>query len=189
MARARTERTAWIEAGLAALAEGGPGAVRIETLAGRLGVTKGGFYGYYANRRELMDAMLDTWERESTVEVVDGVEREAGDPAEAALSAAARTWSTERLLPIDLAVRDWARRDPEVAERLRRVDTFRLDYLRRQMRRICPDPDEADARSVLAYAAAIGLHYAFADLASLAKARRDAIRLITSPGSLRSGRG
>ena len=184
MARARTERTAWIEAGLAALAEGGPDAVRVEALAGALGVTKGGFYGYYANRDELLTAMLDTWERESTVDVLEGLEREGVGPREAAVEAAARTWSTERLLPIDLAVRSWARRDAGVAERLRRVDTFRLEYLRRKMRALCPDPEEADARSVLAYTAMIGSHYAFADLSNLAGARKRAIELITRPGSL-----
>jgi hypothetical protein len=39
------------------------------------------------------------------------------------------TFSRE-LLPIDLAVRDWTRRDRSVAKRLRRVDNRRLEYLR-----------------------------------------------------------
>jgi hypothetical protein len=36
------------------------------------------------------------------------------------------TFSTE-LLPIDLAIRDWARRDQAVAGRLRRFDNPRMD--------------------------------------------------------------
>ncbi|WP_246083372.1 hypothetical protein [Nonomuraea diastatica] len=41
------------------------------------------------------------------------------------------TFSEDRLLPIDLAVRDWARRDEAVAERLRRVDNRRMALRRR----------------------------------------------------------
>jgi hypothetical protein len=39
MASTRTPRNSWIGEGLRALAAGGPGAVRIETLAQALGVT------------------------------------------------------------------------------------------------------------------------------------------------------
>ena len=62
----RTPRDRWIEQGLQALATGGPDAVRVEVLAKELGVTKGGFYGSFADRDALLEAMLDTWEREST---------------------------------------------------------------------------------------------------------------------------
>src|SRR5688572_14547854 len=125
----RTPRSEWIEAGLRALAEGGPDAVRIESLARALKVTKGGFYGYFADRRALLGEMLDIWERRSTDEVLERVEREGGDAMTKGRRAAALTFSDE-LLPVDLAIRDWARRDAAVAERLRRVDNRRMDYLR-----------------------------------------------------------
>src|SRR3954462_3782441 len=64
MAKVATPRERWIEGGLDALASGGPDAVRIEALAKDLGVTKGGFYWHFADRRSLLDAMLDVWERE-----------------------------------------------------------------------------------------------------------------------------
>jgi AcrR family transcriptional regulator len=63
----RTPRSKWIKMGLRALAAGGPDAVRIEPLAQALGVTKGGFYWSFDNRRALLDEMLDTWERATTV--------------------------------------------------------------------------------------------------------------------------
>ena len=59
----RTPRTSWVEEGLRALGVGGPDAVRIETLAQALGVTKGGFYWHFDDRRALLEEMLDTWER------------------------------------------------------------------------------------------------------------------------------
>lgn len=159
----RTTREQWVEAGLAALAAGGPDAVRVEALAKALGVTKGGFYGSFADREALLDAMLDTWERESTDEVLARVEREGGDPRTKIKRAGVLTFSSDRLLPIDLAVRDWGRRDPAVAARLRRVDNRRMGLLREMIGTFCADPDEVEARSLLAFCVAIGEHFLAAD--------------------------
>ncbi|GAA2272422.1 TetR/AcrR family transcriptional regulator [Nonomuraea roseoviolacea subsp. roseoviolacea] len=159
----RTPRDSWIEAGLQALAAGGPDAVRVEALAKRLGVTKGGFYGSFADRDALLRAMLDAWERESTDDVIDRVEREGGDPKSKIHRAGMLTFSSDRLLPIDLAIREWARRDPEVAARLRRVDDRRMALLRELIGTFCADPDEVEARSMLAFCVAIGAHFLAAD--------------------------
>ncbi|MDQ0938582.1 TetR/AcrR family transcriptional regulator [Streptomyces sp. V1I1] len=159
----RTPRERWVEEGLRALAAGGPDAVRVEALAKRLGVTKGGFYGYFADRDALLGAMLDSWERESTDEVIDRVEREGGDPKTKIHRAGVLTFSSDRLLPIDLAIRDWARRDEAVAARLRRVDNRRMALLREMIGTFCADPDEVEARSLLAFCVAIGAHFLVAD--------------------------
>ncbi|MFJ5680906.1 TetR/AcrR family transcriptional regulator [Streptomyces sp. NPDC093097] len=154
----RTPRDRWVEEGLRALAGGGPDAVRVEALAKRLGVTKGGFYGHFDDRDALLEAMLDTWERESTDEVIERVEREGGDPKTKIRRSGMLTFSSDRLLPIDLAVRDWARHDEAVAERLRRVDSRRMALLREMIGTFCSDPDEVEARSLLAFCLAIGQH-------------------------------
>ncbi|HXP19735.1 MAG TPA: helix-turn-helix domain-containing protein [Streptosporangiaceae bacterium] len=158
----RTPRGRWIEEGLRALAAGGPDAVRVEALAQALGVTKGGFYGHFADRNALLDEMLDTWERMSTDEVLERVERHGGDVRARLRLAGALTFSSE-LLPIDLAIRDWSRRDQAVAERLRRVDNRRMDYLRRLFGALCPDEDQVEARSTLAFSLVIGNHFMVAD--------------------------
>jgi AcrR family transcriptional regulator len=158
----RTPRATWIAAGLQALAAGGPDAVRIEPLAKSLGVTRGGFYGHFEDRGALLEAMLDTWERAATDEVHEQVERRGGDPRTKIRRAGALTFS-EKLLPIDLAIRDWSRRDAAVAERLRRVDNRRMEYLRSLFASFCPDEAEVEARSVLAFSLAIGNHFMAAD--------------------------
>ena len=158
----RTPRSRWIEEGLLALAAGGPDAVRVEVLAQALGVTKGGFYGHFADRNALLGEMLDSWERMSTDEVLERVERHGGDLRAKLRLAGALTFSSE-LLPIDLAIRDWSRRDHTVAERLRRVDNRRMDYLRLLFGALCPDEDQVEARSVLAFSLVIGHHFMAAD--------------------------
>jgi AcrR family transcriptional regulator len=158
----RTPRSRWIEEGLRALAAGGPDAVRVEALAQALGVTKGGFYGQFADRNALLGEMLEAWERMSTDAVIERVERQGGDVRARLRRAGALTFSSE-LRPVDLAVRDWSRRDPAVAERLRRVDNRRMEYLRVLFGALGADADEVEARSMLAFSLAIGSHFMAAD--------------------------
>lgn len=170
----RTPRSSWIEAGLSALADGGPDAVRIEPLARALGVTRGGFYWHFEDRGALLEAMLDTWERETTDDVIERVEGKGGDVGAKLRRAGALTFS-ERLMPIDLAVRDWARRDEAVAARLRRVDNRRMDYLRSLFSAFCSDPDDVEARSMLAFSLLIGGHFIAADHGG--RSRADVVEL------------
>jgi AcrR family transcriptional regulator len=168
MALAQTPRRSWIDEGLRALAGGGLDNVRIEPLARQLGVTKGGFYWHFEDRRALLDEMLDTWERKTVDEVIERVEGEGGD-ARAKLrhlsSIAGSTNEELRIDPlsIDLAIRDWARRDRTVAKRLQRVDNRRMDYMRRLFGAICDDEDEVEARCILAFSLWIGNHFIAAD--------------------------
>jgi AcrR family transcriptional regulator len=160
----RTPRSTWIDEGLRALAAGGPDSVRIEALAKSIGVSKGGFYGYFEDRPALLDEMLDTWERRSTDEVLERVENENGDARTKIRRAGQLTFSpNDRLRDIDLAVRDWSRRDRAVAKRLRRVDNRRMDYLRSQFGTFCSDPDDVESRCMLAFSLLIGNYFIAAD--------------------------
>lgn len=158
-----TPREAWIEEGLRALGAGGPAGVRIEVIAAALGVTKGGFYGHFADRDTFLAELLQTWERESIDDAIATVAHEALDTSDRIYRLATLTFSDDRLLPVDLAIRDWARHDTDVAARLRRVDNRRMDELRAAIGTFCDDPLEIEARSLLAFCAAIGEHFLAAD--------------------------
>ncbi len=164
MPATRTPRSAWVDAGLQALAEGGPEAVRIEPLARSLGVTKGGFYWHFDDRRALLEEMLDAWERRLVADVIEQVESEGGDGRARAyrLFTLADEGGGE-VLAIDLAVRDWARRDRRVANRLRRADNRRMQYMRSLFSDFVRDPDEVEARCLLAFSLWIGNHFIAAD--------------------------
>jgi AcrR family transcriptional regulator len=178
MALARTPRSRWIDEGLRALAAGGPDDVRIESLAKALGVTKGGFYGYFDGRRALLDEMLDAWERAMVDEVIERVEAEGGNATAKLrrLFALAATSEARGLLNVDLAVRDWSRRDEAVAERLRRVDNRRMDYMRSLFGAFCTDEDEVEVRCMIAFSLWIGNHFVAADHG--ARSRRDVLELV-----------
>ena len=175
MARTRTPRSRWIAAGLDALAAGGPGAVRIEPLAQALGVTKGGFYWHFDDRSALLEELLETWEHTLVDEVIEQVEAEAGDARSKLrrLFALARDAEARGLMRAELAIRDWARRDDDVGDRLRRVDNRRVDYLRGLFSAFCPDPDDVEARCLLSMALFVGIHFVAADHGT--RSRRDVV--------------
>jgi AcrR family transcriptional regulator len=173
-AATRTPRSSWIDAGLRALASGGPDMVRIDVLAQELGVTRGGFYWHFEGRDAFLQELLDTWERRSIDDTLARLQSEGGDAREKVWRAGMFTFSQE-LLPIDLAVRDWARRDKSVAKRLRRVDNRRIEYLRSMIGNFCPDTDEVEARSMLLFSLAIANHFIAADHGS--RSRKQVLEL------------
>jgi AcrR family transcriptional regulator len=157
VATVRTPRGSWVEEGLRALAAGGPEAVRIEPLAQALGVSKGGFYWHFDDRPALLDEMLETWERTLVDEVIVRVEAGGGDAREKLRRLFGLASGTDEILPLELAIRDWARRETAVARRLRRVDNRRMDYMRSLFAEFVNDPDAVEVRCTIAFSLFIGL--------------------------------
>jgi AcrR family transcriptional regulator len=156
----KTPPEAWVDAGLTALAEGGPDAIRIEALAASLGVSKGGFYGDFADRNALVERVLDTWEQAVVDDVISRIENTDDDPRTKLRHlfdlARDRGGVAARGLAVELAIRDWARRSPSVSERLRGVDDRRMAYLRTLFRQISIDENDAEARSFLVLSLFVG---------------------------------
>ena len=160
----RTPPDKWIEEGLRALAAGGPEAVRVEALARALGVTKGGFYNHFVDRPALLDEMLGTWERLVIDHVIERVEAGGGDAREKLLRLfALGTTRAGDLLKLELAMRDWGRRDRAVARRLKRIDNRRMEYLRSLFREISSDEEDVGVRAMTALALFIGVPSIAAD--------------------------
>jgi AcrR family transcriptional regulator len=159
----RTPRRRWIEEALRTLGIGGPEAVRIEALAQALGVTKGGFYWHFEGRPALLEEALDTWERVVVDEVIERVEAEGGDARTKLRRLFALAASIPEMLKVELAIRDWARREKPVARRLERVDNRRTDYMRSLFIQFCPDEDEVEVRCFLVLTTFIGSYLIAAD--------------------------
>jgi AcrR family transcriptional regulator len=155
----------WIDAGLKELGRGGVAQVRVELLAQRLGVTKGGFYRRFKDRRALLDALLETW----SLGRIAAVERQTALGNESAadrLKAVIRLYS-ERVNPegmaIELAIRQWARSDAAAATAVARVDTARLRNVAQLYVRMGLGSEDAQARAVLFYAFIFGQALIFPD--------------------------
>ena len=163
MAKVRTPRSAWIDAATRALAAGGLDAVRVEALAEDLGVSKGGFYWHFDDRQALIEEALDGWEKAGTEDPIATADSGAADPRSKLRRLFELAPSARTLFAVELALRDSARRDPAIAKRLRRVDRRRMDYLRSLFRQFCPDEDEVEARTLLAYSLFVGSYFVAAE--------------------------
>jgi AcrR family transcriptional regulator len=148
----------WIEAGLAELAGAGIAGVRIEVLAERLGVTKGGFYRRFKDRRALLDAMLDAW-ASGRIAAIEQQTALGGETPATRLRSVIKLYS-ERQNPqgiaIELAMRQWARSDSAAADAVTRVDAGRMKAVQALYRGIGHSPVEAEARAMIFYAFIFG---------------------------------
>ena len=148
----------WITAGLAELARAGIDAVRVEVLATRLGVTKGGFYRRFRDRPALLEAMLTSW-RDGRIAAITRQAESGGDTAMARLHGLIRIY-TERAsaqgIAIELAIRQWARTDRSAATAVARVDAVRLKVVAALYRELGLAAVEAEARAVLLYSFLFG---------------------------------
>lgn len=148
---------AWVQAGFAALAEGGVEAIRVEPLAERLGVTKGSFYHHFANRRALHVAMLESYELHGTTRIIDEVEAAAGSPNDRLRRLARLTLQPEPANDaIENAIRAWAATDEVAAAAIGRVDERRLTYTAALLRAAGLPPSMARRRARLFYRMLIG---------------------------------
>ncbi|WP_217198301.1 TetR/AcrR family transcriptional regulator [Streptomyces buecherae] len=120
----------WLEAGLAALAADGAGAVTIDRLCGDLGLTKGSFYHHFKGITGFRTELLAHFEAESTtrfIEAVEGVSGPAGVKFARLLDLAL---ADEGDRPgLEVAVRAWALGDAEARAAQRRIDERRISYL------------------------------------------------------------
>ncbi len=129
----RLAKEDWLRAARLALLAGGVEAVRVEPLARTLGVTKGSFYWHFADRAELLEALLMEWEAETRL-LSDALR--AAKPRRELPSIIAelnrRNVASERgESPSDAAIFAWAASDPAVARRANKVEAERMLLFRR----------------------------------------------------------
>ena len=156
--RPQLDRAAWIQAALEVLADEGVQGMRVEVLAKRLRVTKGSFYWHFKDRQDLLSGVLETWKAGRIQDIVKQTRLEPGRER-AQIARLVDIYSTSRSrkgLLIELAVREWARRDAEAAAIVEEVDAWRLRCAR-ELFLACGLPQhEASTRSMLLYAYVFG---------------------------------
>jgi AcrR family transcriptional regulator len=171
-AAARLDRERWVAAALDALAAGGVDQVRIETVARALGVTKGSFYWHFKDRGALLESVLAHW-REGRIATIVAQASASGAPPAQRLRRVLDLYldrANPRGMAIELAVRDWARREPAAAAAVAAVDKGRLAALTPLYQALGHEPQEAGARALALYAFIFGQSLIM-EGASAAKAR------------------
>ncbi|MES1155868.1 MAG: TetR/AcrR family transcriptional regulator [Pseudorhodoplanes sp.] len=153
----RLDAAAWIAAGFDALADGGVDAVRVEPLAKALDITKGSFYWHFADRRALLDAMLEAW-MEGRIAAIREQACVQGAP-EAVLRQLADLYTRHgnvRGLSVELAIRALSRSDEAAAKAVRAVDRERLRHVGGLFAALGGRREDTQARAVVFYSYLFG---------------------------------
>ena len=148
----RLSKDDWIDGTIRYLSSRGVGSLRVDVLAGELGVTKGSFYWHFDSREHLLASVLAAWRKRMTKDINHWIEGAVGEPR-LLLKKLFRIGISSRLDvpggPFELSLRDWARHDPDVHEIVRQVDAERVAILKKLYLDAGLDSEEADAYALM----------------------------------------
>jgi len=155
----RLGREDWIRVALQTLIDAGVERVKVLPLSARLGVTRGSFYWHFKNRAALLDALIERWERQNT-DAILGQAALGGNDITAAILNVFECWVDDRLFDpkLDFAVREWARRSPQVRAIVEQEDEKRVAGLARMFARAGYGRQEAFVRARVLYYMQIGYY-------------------------------
>ena len=155
----KVTREDWLSRAADVLVERGVSHVKVLTLANQLGVSRSSFYWYFQSRRDLLDQLLARWEGQNTQAVLDQAARPAGNICRAVMNLFECFIDPAQFDPrLDFAVREWARRSPEVRARLDAADQARANAIRDMFLRHGYEGTEAFTRARIIYFMQIGYY-------------------------------
>lgn len=153
----RGSREGWLDAAKSALIESGIGAVKIQPLAERIGLSRTSFYWFFKDRAAVLDALLEDWEATNTGALVSACDAYAETVQEAVLNLIAVFLDGGGFeARFDFAIRGWAHQSDAVRARVAQADETRLAAIRALFARYGYDGDEADVRARTIYLVQIG---------------------------------
>ena len=144
----------WEQQALILIAEKGIRAVAVESLARRMGVTKGSFYWHFNNRESLLEQSLIRWEKHDATNLQTSLSA-IEDPRERLRSFFRRT-GREKLTHNVYSSLCTASDHPQVQPLLERVAERRMQHIEKAFEEIGFDPKEASHRARLTYSAYLG---------------------------------
>ncbi len=157
----KVTRQDWLNAALEVLIEAGEKQVKVLLLSERLGVSRSSFYWYFKSRSDLTNALLQTWFDTNPRQMIAQAAMPAGSICEAICNIHKCVVDPALFdIPLDFAVRDWARRDPSVQAQLSATDRDVTAALAAMFERFDYDPAEAVIRARVLYYMQLGYNAA-----------------------------
>ncbi len=154
----RLTRESWIICAFNTLYEEGVDQIRVERLAKKLKVTKGSFYWHFKDRSELLDALIEYWNREMTKTVLENARMFHGDPIQRIFSTLQDIITNEKT-KYDPVVRAWANHDPKAKKIVEKVDKLRLSFLTELFADAGFSAEESEIRARMLYYYVLGEAY------------------------------
>ena len=150
----KTTPQEWAQAALDEIETAGVRSLSVQSVARRLGVTKGGAYHHFADRRDLLRAALSRWEELHVAALGERFDAVA-DPRERLHELL--TYATLGIQPTVILQFMAAADEPDVAAVLTRSSQARLALLRRIFLQLGATRATAEHRALLAYSHYLGL--------------------------------
>ena len=145
----------WLDAAFDLLVREGVPGVKISTLCAELGVTKGSFYWHFDDIDALMKAVADRWCSVQN-DAMRGLTAIDTIPVDERFELMANLLIDERNWAVEIAVREWARTDANVAESVTALDRRIFEIVQESLLELGLDHDQARLRSGALVYAGIG---------------------------------
>lgn len=153
----KVTRDDWLRQAMAVLVRDGVEAVKVQTLAAGMEVSRSSFYWYFTNRTDLLNALLEAWAEKNTTAIEEQAAMPAGSITEAVCHIFACVVDDDLFdTALDFAIRDWARRDGGVRAALHASDNRRLAALTQMFTHHGYDGPEAATRARVLYFMQVG---------------------------------
>ena len=126
-------------------------------LAKKLNLSRTGFYWFFADLKALHLEMIERWESQNTGILVDRCNLDAPDLCNALFNLM-DCWLDPSMFDagLDLAIRNWARVDPDLHRRLDDADRIRIDAVAGMFRRYGVSEEQAHVRALTVIFTQIG---------------------------------
>ena len=150
----RLTREDWVQAAIVLGTEVGFDKIAVDALAPRLGATRGSFYWHFTDRAELIDAVLDYWEKAVTVGTIDALDGvEPASALERLIGTAFGASVEEDAAELRLMS---ATDDPQIGHVVSRVHRQRLAFIEQLLAQLGFSAADAAERARLLYATYLG---------------------------------
>jgi AcrR family transcriptional regulator len=150
---ARLSKQNWLDHGLRVLAKSGSDALKADTLAKSLKVSRGSFYWHFKDIDEFHSELLAYWRQRATAEIIALVEEETSPRSR--LGVLMRIGMTGGNA-LERNVRSWAAHSLAASDAAASVDEMRIEYLARLLKSAGVPRKQARARATFMYWAYAG---------------------------------
>ncbi len=146
-------KLSWLTFSLKQLVKHGPQALKISALCEAKSVTKGSFYHHFTNRQQFIEALMEYWYQQTTLNFIEqaNVEQEPLKRLEK-LDLLIDSYNIEA----EMHIRAWALQEKTISKHFIRIDQQRQQYLQSCYQELGIKPELAEDIAMMAYAQFLG---------------------------------
>lgn len=155
----KNTREDWLMEAQRVLINEGVDRVKVDRLAKNLKVTRGGFYWFFKNRQDLLNALLDDWTDNESDPLTRAIKNETNGPLNILSRYFLILIREQSYSPfLDSAVRDWARTSSRARSAVELVDSRRIQALTEIFLNLNYEQENAFIRARILYFHQVGYY-------------------------------